>query len=240
MAQLKAKEITIVPRIPYVPIEPWDWFKEMGIEDKNGGPPPMNPGPKMVPSLHIKDGKVEAKAETVYGGEVSDTQAEDLRIVSYAGNVGGVYAEGADTDYTVEGAVISLSGDGAGLGEQSAGAGVGSGAKLTLRDVLIDVHGLSRTATSASGGSVLKVYDSVLNSHGAPYGADAPEGSPKMSPPAPLEIQGNNRTHCTVQNSYSYFYNSIISCDGWAALSTDASAGFVYAVSTIKSKAITI
>jgi hypothetical protein len=49
-----------------------------------------------------------------------------------------------------------------------------------------------------------------------------------MSPPAPLEIQGNNRTHCTVQNSYSYFYNSLITCDGWAALSTDASAGFVY------------
>lgn len=228
MAQLKAKEITIVPRVPYVPIEPWDWFKENGIEDKGGGMPPRGMGPQMVPSVHIKDGKVESKKETVYGGEISDTQAEDLRIVSYEGNVGGIYAEGPETDYTVEGAVISLSGDGQGLGEQSAGAGVGGGAKLTLRDVLIDVHGLSRTATSASGGSVLKVYDSVLNSHGAPYGADAPEGSPKMSPPAPLEIQGNNRTHCTVQNSYSYFYNSIISCDGWAALSTDASAGFVY------------
>ena len=228
MAQLKGKEITIVPRVPYVPIEPWDWFKENGIEDKGGGMPPRGEGPKMVPSLHIKDGKVANKADTVYGGEVSDTMAEDLRIVSYAGNVGGVFAEGAGTDYTVEGAVISLSGDGQGLGEQSAGAGVSGGASLTLRDVLIDVHGLSRTATSASGGSVLKVYDSVLNSHGAPYGADAPEGSPKMSPPAPLEIQGNNRTHCTIQNSYSYFYNSLISCDGWAALSTDASAGFVY------------
>ena len=65
-------------------------------------------------------------------------------------------------------------------------------------------------------------------SHGAPYGADCPGEAPKMNPPAPLEIQGNNRTHCTVQNSYSYFYNSLITCDGWAALSTDASEGFVY------------
>lgn len=229
MPQLKGKEITIVPRVPYVPIEPWEWFKENGIEDKNGGPPPMGAGPKMTPSIHIKNGKrTGGNEKTVYGGEISDESAQDVRIVSYDGLVGGIYAEGPETDYTVEGAVISLKGDGQGLGEQSAGAGVSDHAKLTLKDCLVDVDGLSRTATSASGGSVLKVYDSVLVSHGAPYGDDCPGEAPKMSPPAPLEIQGNNRTHCTVQNSYSYFYNSLITCDGWAALSTDASNGFVY------------
>lgn len=75
MAQIIGKEISIVPRVPYVPIEPWDWFKEMGIEDKMGGPPPM-------------------------------------------------------------------------------GAGVSDHAKLTLKDCLIDTWGLSRTSTSASGGSL--------------------------------------------------------------------------------------
>ena len=229
MAQIKGIAPVIVPRIPYVPIEPWDWFKENGIEDKMGGPPPMGEGPVMTPSIYIKDGKrAEGHDATVYGGDITDTTAEDVRIVSYDGMVGGVYAEGAGTDFTVEGAVISLSGDGQGLGEKSAGAGVSGHAKLTLKDCLVDVNGLSRTATSASGGSVLKVYDSILVSHGAPYGADCPGEAPKMNPPAPLEIQGNNRTHCTVQNSYSYFYNSLISCDGWAALSTDASVGFVY------------
>ncbi len=229
MAQLTGKEITIVPRVPYVPIEPWDWFKENGLEDKAGGPPPMGGGPSMTPSVHIKDGKViPGNASTVYGGEIRDDGAADLRIVAYDGCVGGIYAEGPGTDYTVEGAVISLSGDGQGLGEQSAGAGVSDHAKLTLKDCLIDTWGLSRTSTSASGGSVLKVYDSTITSHGAPYGADAPGEPPKMSPPAPLEIQGNNRTHCTIQNSYSYFYDSVITCDGWAALSTDASNGFVY------------
>jgi hypothetical protein len=230
MAQLTGKEITIVPRVPYIPIEPWEWFQENGVEDKmGGGPPPMGEGPKMVPSVYIKDGaRIAGNDQTIYGGDITDEKAEDVRIVSYDGAVGGIYAEGAQTDYTVEGAVISLSGDGQGLGEQSAGAGVSDHAKLTLKDCFIDVTGLSRTATSASGGSVLKVYDSILASHGAPYGADCPGEQPKMSPPAPLEIQGNNRTHCTVQNSYSYFYNSLITCDGWAALSTDASAGFVY------------
>ena len=229
MAQLTGKEITIVPRIPYVPIEPWDWFKENGIEDKQGGPPPMGAGPVMTPSIHIKDGKlVSAPAATVYGGDITDETASDVRIVAYDGAIGGIYAEGKDTDYTAEGAVICLSGDGQGLGEKSAGAGVSDHATLTLKDCLIDTWGLSRTSTSASGGSVLRVYDSIIASHGAPYGEDAPGEAPKMNPPAPLEIQGNNRTHCTVQNSYSYFYNSLITCDGWAALSTDASNGFVY------------
>ena len=230
MPKLTGKELNITPRVPYVPIEPWEWFKENGIEDKNGGPPPMGAGPKMTPSIHVKDGKVVSEASPfVYGGEITDTTAEDLRIVSYDGSVGGIYAEGPGTNYTVDGAVISLSGDGQGLGEKSAGAGVSDHATLTLNDCLIDTWGLSRTSTSASGGSVLKVYDSVIASHGSPYGDDAPEGSPKgQNPPAPMEIQGNNRTHCTVQNSYSYFYNSLITCDGWAALSTDASNGFVY------------
>ena len=57
MAQIKGINPVIVPRIPYVPIEPWDWFKENGLEDKMGGPPPMGAGPEMTPSVYIKDGK---------------------------------------------------------------------------------------------------------------------------------------------------------------------------------------
>ena len=33
MAQIKGLDPVIVPRIPYVPIEPWEWFKENGLED---------------------------------------------------------------------------------------------------------------------------------------------------------------------------------------------------------------
>ena len=230
MPELKGKTISIVPRVPYVPISPPEWFEENGLENPRKGGHGPAPGPEMTPSIHVKDGKAEAVLPgQVFGGTVSDTSAEDLRIVSYDGLTGGVYVEGAGTDYTVTGASISLSGDGQGLGEQSAGAGVSNHGTLTLRKCLIDVTGAARTATSASGGSVLKVYDSAIISHGAPFGADAPEtGKTYAGPPAPLEIEGNNRTHCTIMNSYSYFYNSLISCDGWACLSTDASNGFVY------------
>jgi hypothetical protein len=183
MPQLTGKPLNIVARIPYVPIEPWEWFQENGLEDKNGGPPPMGEGPKMTPSIYIKDGQqVPGNDATVYGGTVTGDTATDVRIVSYDGAVGGIYAEGPGTDFTVEGAVISLSGDGQGLGEKSAGAGVSDHAKLTLKDCLIDTWGLSRTSTSASGGSVLRVYDSIITSHGAPYGDDCPGEQPAGTP----------------------------------------------------------
>ena len=78
MAQIKGINPVIVPRIPYVPIEPWDWFKENGLEDKMGGPPPMGAGPEMTPSVYIKDGKrIEGNDATLYGGDITDTTAED-------------------------------------------------------------------------------------------------------------------------------------------------------------------
>jgi hypothetical protein len=43
-----------------------------------------------------------------------------------------------------------------------------------------------------------------------------------------LEIEGNVRTHCTVMDSESYFYNSTVIADSWAALSTDAAGDRVY------------
>ncbi len=47
-------------------------------------------------------------------------------------------------------------------------------------------------------------------------------------PPVFLEIEGNMRTHCTVMDSESYFYNSTVIADSWAALSTDAAGDRVY------------
>ena len=193
------------------------------------GGPPMGAPPKMIPAIYVKDGKRIDTADAqdaVFGGDIDDEGARDVKIVSYDGGIGGIYVE--NCEYTVENAVIHLAGNGMGLGGKSAGAGVGDHGTLTLRNVNIDMNGESRCATSAGEKSILRVYDSTITSHGAPYGADAPEGSSRMKPPAALEIEGNCRTHCTVQNSYSYFYNSTIITDGWAALSTDASDGFVY------------
>ena len=199
----------------------------------NPGKPLINwfaPAEDAVAAVHVKDGKAVVDNPSVMcDGEVSDHLVKDLKVVAYDGREGGIYAEGAATDVTLDGAYISLAGDGEGIGGPSSGAAVKYGAKLTVRNAVINTSGRTRYSTAAEEGSVLKVYDSVIWSHGIPYGEGIPVPTALMSSPPPsLEIKGNTRTHCSMSNSQSYFYNSKIICDGWAALSTESSEGYVY------------
>ncbi|SDB22037.1 hypothetical protein [Eubacterium oxidoreducens] len=204
-----------------------------GILNPNG--PKINwfaPAEDAVAAVHFKDGKYDEKTsnpDVVYGGEVSDKEVKDLKVVAYDGNRGAIYAEGAGTDVTVDGAYISLQGDGTGIGGPASGASAKYNAKLTIKNAIIDTVGRTRYSTAAEEGAVLKVYDSVIWSHGIPFGEGIEKPTALMStPPGALEMDGNTRTHCSMSNSLSYFYNSKIICDGWAALSTESSEGFVY------------
>ncbi len=201
----------------------------------NPGKPPVNwfePAKDAIAAVHIKDGKYDeatSNPSVVYGGEVSDNEVKNLKVVAYKGTEGGVYAEGAASDVTIDGAVISTAGDGQGIGGPSAAAAVKYGAHMTLKNAIIDTNGRTRYSTAAEEGGVLRVYDSIIYSHGIPYGDDIERPSALMStPPPPLEIDGNTRTHCSMSNSTTYFYDSTIICDGWAALSTESSEGYVY------------
>lgn len=195
------------------------------------GPPPA---PKdLTAAIWVDNGEISSKSRTsaVYGGEITAQKGDHVRIQTYDSKVGGVYVTGGNSDFTLENTTISINGDGSGMGLGGAvsGACVASHGTLTLRNVNIISSGNGRSATAAEEHSVLKVYNSLLCSQGAPYGDDVPEDRrEQMGPPAALEILGNTRTHVTVTNSFSYFYDSTVICDGWAALSTDASEGFVY------------
>lgn len=231
MSKIRGIKIEKPVRGHYVLLPIEELIKLNGIvDDKGPGGPPPGQMPEMYPAVYIKDGKymkAESKNDCLYGGEVTDNVADDVKIVSYDGMTGGIFVEGGQSEFTVDGAVINLSGDGMGLGGKCAGAAVDNHGQLTLKNSIISVSGENRCATSAGEYSILRVYDSILISHGAPYGNDAPVAV-KTKPPAALEIAGNCRTHCTVSNSYSYFYDSTVITDGWAALSTDMSQGFVY------------
>lgn len=201
----------------------------------NPGKEPVNwfaPAEDAVAAVHVKDGVYRSdlsNGKVLYGGSVGDKECRDIKVVAYNGNEGGIYAEGAGTDVTVDTAYISLEGEGTGIGGPASGAAAKYGASLTLKNVVINTTGRTKYATAAEENSVLKVYDSVIWSHGIPYGDEYERPKALMSsPPPPLEMDGNTRTHCTMSNSYSYFYNSKIICDGWAALSTESSEGFVY------------
>lgn len=183
-------------------------------------------------ALEVVDGKIVSIDPNV-SGAVTAAYAKDVRICADGGSVGGVYAAGSGTDLTLEHANIRISGDGHGLGGKISGVYVEDHAKLTLRDCRIHMDGKLRCATSAADHSLLKVYDSTLISHGAPWPADQEVVTrvvePGMAaPPYTLEVEGNMRTHCTVRDSESYFYNSTIVADSWAALSTDMAGDRVY------------
>jgi hypothetical protein len=145
--------------------------------------------------------------------------------------------EGAGPEYIIANADIELSGDGAGLAGMSTGAAADKYGKLVLRNVNITTTGSSRGATSATNYATLEVYDSTLIAHDAPFEPDYTASPQKKQ----LEIDGNSRTHVTMSNGYSFFYNSTIIADGWGALSTDAASEAVYleanncTVKTIKS-----
>lgn len=196
----------------------------------DGGPGGMPEEKPSFAALEIVDGKIAAHNEAL-AGDISDRFAKNVRMDLSRSDMGGVYVSGSE--YTVEHANIRISGEGQGLGGKLSGAAVENGGKLTLKDCRINMDGKLRCATSAGGNSLLKVYDSMLVSHGDPWNVEEKEvtwviGPGMAKPPVFLEIEGNMRTHCTVMDSESYFYNSTIIADSWAALSTDAAGDRVY------------
>lgn len=235
MSKIKGVALEPAVRKPYTnyPIE--ELIKMNGLDEIAGDGPPIDfemleNKDAMKPAIHIKDGRYNAEGSDpsiLYGGEYDNNKAKDLRIVAYSPMQGGVFVEGAGT-YTLENATISLSGNGGGLGGKTSGFAVDNNATLIVKNSNVATWGANRSCSAATGHSVLKVYNSTLMSHGAPYGADAPDGGYDDGPPAALEIEGNHRVHCTLDNSYSYFYDCTVVTDGWAALSTDMAMGFTY------------
>lgn len=212
-----AEIITGVNAILNAGNEPIDWFA---------------PAKDAMAAVHFKNGVYQealSNDKVFFGGQIDGQNIENLKVVAYQGNEGGVYAEGQGTDVTVDTAYISLDGEGCGIGGPASGAAAKYGASLTLKNAVINTDGRTKYATAAEENSILKVYDSVIWSHGIPFGEGYERPNALMSsPPPPLEMDGNTRTHCTMSNSTSYFYNSKIICDGWAALSTESSEGYVY------------
>ena len=127
----------------------------------------------------------------------------------------------------MEDSTIFLHSNSNGLGGKGSGLFAGDHAEMTIKNCKVLTVGKARCCTATEQYSKMYVYNSYLHGHGAPFGAAAANLEDAGSPPAALEIAGNCRTHCTQSNSETYFYDSTIIGDGWAALSTDGSEGYV-------------
>jgi len=200
-----------------------------GASGAAGGPPGGFGTPsKAIPGVYIDNGKYspgKSKASIVAAGKAGDAFASGIKINAKDGDIGGVFAKGLGSKYTLADANIDLSGDGGfGLGGPNSGASADDYATLVIRNANITTSGKNRNATSVQNHSILKVYNSTLTAHGVPFIPDITDTNQKKQ----LEIDGNSRCHVTLSNSLSYFYYCTIISDGWAALSTDGSEGFVY------------
>lgn len=200
-----------------------------GAAGAAGGPPGGFGTPsKATPGVYIDNGRYspgKSKAGVVSAGKTGDEFASGIKINAKDAEIGGVYVKGLNSEYTIADANIELAGDGGfGLGGPISGASAEDYATLTIRNSTITTSGKNRNATAAQNHSILKVYNSTLTANGVPFEPNITDTEQKKQ----LEIDGNSRTHVTLSNSYSYFYYCTVIADGWAALSTDGSEGFVY------------
>lgn len=166
------------------------------------------------------------KAPTI-AGTIGDTEAKAVYIESDDPDAGGITVSGQGEKYTVEDSTIFLHSNSNGLGGKGSGLFADDHAEMTIKNCKVLTVGKARCCTATEEHSKMYVYNSYLHGHGAPFGPAAANLEDAGSPPAALEISGNCRTHCTQSNSETYFYDSTIIGDGWAALSTDGSQGYV-------------
>jgi len=203
-----------------------------------GGPPGMppmgGPPPEYVAAIQIQDGAYVAagsRPAAVRGKIAGATSASDLTIASGADAFNGLVVSGKHSSFVLRDSSITLSGKGTSdFDGVAAGALVSDGATLELRNVHVTTSGVVSSAATSMGGATLRVYKSTLITHGGPLpsGYVRRIGPGMKEPPTPLGITGDARAHLTMSGAKSYFYDSTIIADGWGALSTDATGGYVY------------
>lgn len=213
------------------------------MNEKNGAVKGRNPKADSMPSfavtevadaaVWIENGKytpMKSMPSQVSGGEIGDSEIKDLKISSGLERMSAVVVKG-EGSCTITDPVIELSGYGC-SDFTSRGAGMLSyqSAEVTVRNAVITTRDAGRPATVATEGSKLKVYDSKLTTHGGTLPPDYEPviGPGMMEPPYPLGLGGNCRTHLSMDNSETYFYNCDVYAAGWAAISTDSSGGYLY------------
>lgn len=197
---------------------------------------PMPPGPP-PPMPSIKDTTYSSHILITNGELTTDLKQplnahfiDHLSLSNSQQDTNSLTLLGLRSSLIVQNSDIRSSGDGSNdFLAKGAGVLVSEGV-LVLDNVKVATQGVISSAIVAAEGATLKAYDSHFSSAGGTLPADyVPVIGPGMKePPAPLGITGTARTHLTMSNAHSYFYNCDFEALGWGALSTDAAGGDAY------------
>lgn len=213
-----------------------------GAAFASGGPSGEASGGPAGAAIVVTDGKAALDEEYIaeHGLDVkydslSDTEVSGLKLDTGDMLVSAVSVTGDDSVFTIHDADIHL-----GVNEETAyvassttagsGALVNSGT-LFINDSSIIVDGGANGAegghyaVKASGTGTLVVNNSRMIQTGRGGANGLTDNSPEPGSNNGLLIVGFARSSMSVGASQTYYYNSYVETEGWAAMSTDSAAG---------------
>ena len=186
-------------------------------------------------AIWIENGKyVPKQSYPSIAGPAPDKEATGLKISSGLERMNALVVHGdpwEPSEYTVKDSEIELTGYGCSdFTARGAGATVYGGGVLNLENVTIITKGSSRCATIATENGTLRASHCRFESYGGPLPSDYEPviGPGMMTPPWPLKLSGNCRTHLSMNGSRTFFDHCDIYGAAWGAVSTDASGGCLY------------
>jgi hypothetical protein len=212
----------------------------VGPGGPGGGAPgaPMSWAPSKA-AIYIENGAVVASKEYApdqYKANIKSSTngititGIDLTSGDYA--FSGIVAAGAKSTVTLDKVKMKLGVTKEAVSKDDAGLAIAAsdGATMYVKDSDLTVDGAQRYVTNNSGESKMIVNDSIVTQTGSnsftaklaePFSNDA------------LLIYGIARANMSVGNSKTYYFNSKVTTEGWASLSTDACSSVdLYAYNT--------
>lgn len=182
---------------------------------------------KMIPTYVIEDNKL-TDYPTVHKmeGEIGNTEAKNVHFTTDAKFINGIVVKG-NSKYTISDSYFKLNGQGVNdFAAIGAAVMADDNAVLTVKDSYIETNGVIRPCTAVCGNATLRVENCRVIGNSGPlpeyYDPKKPIMGPgMMEPPAGLFLGGTIRTHLSVGTTKTYYKDSLIDSDSWAALSTD-------------------
>jgi hypothetical protein len=208
----------------------------------DGGMPPEMPAGDMgnmgggdgapdAAAIVIEDGVEHTESEYEPGacsaqitGSNGVTTLEGLELTSGDYSFNGLVVTGADSVVRLQKSTIRLGTETPVTDGDTGGSAVSidDGATVYISDSDLTVDGAARYVVANYNDGTLVINDSTVTSTGS--NENTQEVSEPFSNEA-LLISGTARANFSVGASRTYYFNSVCSAEGWAALSTDSATG---------------
>ena len=198
--------------------------------DMGGAPPPGDGAPETA-AIVITDGAENPDAEYepgAYSSYLSNVDGvltiDGLELTSGDYTFNGLVATGPDSVVRLQKCTIRLGVDSPATDDDTGGAAtnIDNGATLYISDSELVVDGAARYVTANYNDAKLIVNNSTVTSTGSN------DNTADVSEPfsnAALLISGTARANFSIGATQTYYYDSVCTAEGWAALSTDSATG---------------